>query len=383
MTHHSPRTSAPCVVRRTNRNGLALPAAIFTLAVIVLFIAGSAFTAGQEARASSGSLAERVALEAAEFGATAVLRDWQASWNVAVPVGHTLGPWTHALAGNAGATVRLTRTGITTWWVVSEGTAGGTHARRTARRTVNTALRLDLPPDAMAAALGVADSARVTGNGAVIGSDSVEFAPTCLLTPLDVAGVAAADTMRVCDGGCGTAGARIIGLPPLSHDSTVSSRAATLAARLAVDLTIPAGAIVTPSPVVTAGACDTLNVANWGDPGGNGACAAYFPVVRALGDVTIRGGTGQGIIVAAGDVTFEQGARFAGLVVAGDDFVTGSGGAIVIGAVLAADVRRGPGDHSTVSDGGMIRRSACRLRQARLAAAPPMRIRERWWSEFE
>ena len=46
MTHHSPRTWGPCVVRRTNRNGLARPAAIFTLAVIVLFIAGSAFTAG-------------------------------------------------------------------------------------------------------------------------------------------------------------------------------------------------------------------------------------------------------------------------------------------------------------------------------------------------
>ena len=189
--------------------------------------------------------------------------------------------------------------------------------------------------------------------------------------------------MRVCDGTCGSAGARIIGVPPLSQDSTVSSRGATLTANVVADVTLPAGAIVTPGPIVNGGVCDTLQATNWGDYGGNGACRFHFPVVRAQGDLTVRGGAGQGIIVAAGDVTFEQGARFAGIVVARDDFVTGGGGGIVIGAVVAADVRGGPGDHSVVADGGMIRRSSCRIRQARLAAASPVRHRERWWTEFE
>jgi hypothetical protein len=311
-----------------------------------------------------------------------VLRDWNAAWNVSVPIGYTSGPFVHALAGGATAIVRLTRTSLTTWWVVSEGTAGGTTARRLARRTVNTALRLDLPPDAVESALAVADSARVTGNGLVAGTDSLALAPTCLLTSTDVAGVAAADTMRVCDGACGTAGARIIGLPPLSQDSTVSSHAATMSS-LNADIALPPGAIVTPAPIVSAGVCDTLQAANWGDSGGSGPCAFHFPVVRALGDLTVRGGSGQGIIVAAGDVTFEQGARFAGIVVAQDDFVTGAGGGVVIGAVIAGDARRGPGDYSTVADGGMIRRSSCRIRQARLAAASPVPLRGRWWAEFE
>jgi hypothetical protein len=252
-----------------------------------------------------------------------------------------------------------------------------------ARRTVNTTLRLDLPPDAPDAALAVSDSARVTGTGLVAGTDSIGVAPSCPLTAKHAAGVAGADTMRVCDGGCGTAGTRIIGQPPLSHDSTVSSRAATFDARLIADLTLSPGAIVTPSPVVNAGVCDTTQLTNWGDPGGSSACMNWFPVVRALGHVTVRGGTGQGIIVAAGDVTFEQGARFSGLVVTLDDFVTQGGGGVVIGAVLAADGRRGPADHSTVADGGIIRRSACNIRQARLAAAAPVRIRDRWWAEFE
>jgi hypothetical protein len=364
------------------REGLALPAAIFTLSVIVMFIAGSAFTATQEARASTGSLAERMALEAAEYGASAVLRDWDASWNVTTPVGTTMGLVTHALSGGAVAAVRLTRTGVTTWWVISEGSAGGTHAQREARRTVNAALRLDLPPDAIQAALGVADSARVTGTGAVIGTDSLELAPACPIGTANVAGVAAADTMRVCDGACGVAGAGIVGSPPLSHDSTVSLLAATLDSGVVHDVVVAAGAIVTPTPVVNAGVCDTTALLNWGDPLG-GVCATRFPVIRALGDVTVRGGRAQGILIAAGDVTLEQGALFAGLVVAQDDFVTGQGGGAVLGAVLSADARRGPGDHSVVGNGGMIRRSSCRVRQARLASAPPIRLRGRWWAEFD
>ena len=121
---------------------------------------------------------------------------------------------------------------------------------------------------------------------------------------------------------------------------------------------------------------------NWGDPAG-GACATHLPVIRAAGNLTLRGGRGHGTIIAAGDVVFEQGATFAGLVIAGDDFVTGPGGGTVLGAVLAGDGRRGPQDHSVVTDGGLVRRSTCRVRLARLAAAPPMRVRDRWWAEFD
>jgi hypothetical protein len=368
--------------RLRHRAGLALPAALFSLAVILLFVAGSAFSATQEARASAGSLAERLALEAAEYGTAAVLRDWDPSWNVATPVGQMLGPFLHALSGGAAATVRLTRTGMTTWWAVSEGTVGAARSRHSARRTINAAFRLDLPPEPIDAALGVADSAQVTGSGLVVGVDSLEVVPACVAAVSGGAGVAAADTMRVCDGVCGIAGSGIVGTPPLSPDSTISSRIATLDSGLVVDLVLPAGAIVTPLPVSNAGACDTSVVTNWGDPLG-GACAAHLPVIRALGDVTVRAGRGQGILVAGGDVTFENGAFFAGLVVAHDDFVTGSGGGVVLGAVLARDARRGSGDHSWIAGGGLVRRSSCRVQLARLGAAPPIRLRERWWVEFD
>lgn len=371
-------TVQPSAASTALRPGLALPAAVFTLAVIVLFIAGTAFVATQEARASVGALAERLALEAAEYGASAVLRDWDPAWNVATPVGQTVGPVNHTLAGGATSVVRLTRTSATTWWAVSEGSAGGTVVRRAARRTVNAVFRLDLPPDAAQAALGVADSARITGSGSVVGTDSVEVPGLCPgLTLVPVAGVAVPDTMRIVAPVGG-----IIGTPSLLPDSAIPARVAALASTLVADIVFPAGAIVTPAPAVIAGGCDTLPASNWGDPAG-GSCATHVPVIRALGDLTVRGGTGQGIIIALGDIVFESGASFAGLVVAHDDFVTGSGGGLVLGAVLAGDARRGPGDHSVVADGGLIRRSSCRLRQARLAAAPPVRVRERWWAEFD
>jgi hypothetical protein len=79
-----------------------------TLAVVVLFIAGSAFAASQEARASAGALARRLALEAANT-APAVLRDWDPSWNITVPVGQTRRR-SHTLSSGAASIVRLTRT---------------------------------------------------------------------------------------------------------------------------------------------------------------------------------------------------------------------------------------------------------------------------------
>lgn len=358
-----------------NRHGLALPVAVFSIAIIVLFVAGSAFAATQEARASQGLLAERFALEHAEFGASAVLRDWKPAWNVVTPVGQTLGPFTHAFPGGS-AVVRLTRTSVTTWWIVSEGTAASA-SRRWSRRVVNAVVRLNLVPSAGDAALAVMDSAGITGSGIVDGNDSVTVAGICAsLTSIGTAGVAAPDTTRI----VGLAG--ILGMPPLLPDSNLASRFHGIDSAAVADIVLPAGAVISPAPAFGGGVCDTLVASNWGDPAGGGLCGWYFPVIRALGDVTVRGGSGQGLLIAAGDVVLENGASFHGLVMARDDFMTGAGGGSVNGAVMAADARRGPGDHSVVGPGGRVTRSACRLFLARLAASFPQRVTQRWWAEF-
>lgn len=382
----------PC--RRPSRQrGIALPAALFTLTAIALFVSGSAFLVLQETRTAVDTLSERRALEAAEYGATAVLRDWDPATNLSVAVGSHLGPWRHTLVGGGSATVHAIRATPTTFWVVSEGTAGIAGSARSARRVVGALLRLDVPELPVTSALAATDSVSVVGSGAVVGADTSAIARglICSSTSAWAAGVGAPDTTRVCDGACGSApSGRIVGLPPLLDDSMAvravrspvgtTSVLATLAGRAIV--TVPAGSTVSPAPVVLAGSCHDAAAGNWGDPTPASPCAAYLPIIHALGDVTLQGGVGQGILIADGDVTLTSGATFVGLVVAGDDIVMRAGGGTVLGAALAGDARRGNADHSLIGDGGVIRYSACAIRDALFAAAPVGRVRSRWWVEL-
>jgi hypothetical protein len=147
------------------RSGFALPVALAVLTIVGLFIAGTAFAAIQESRGALGSLAQRAALEAAEYGVAAVVRDWSATWNTTIAIGSTIGPTGHSLSGGATASVRITRVTPTTWWVVSHGRAGGLLAQRSARRTVNAIFRLDIDADSALGLAAVSDSLRMARLG--------------------------------------------------------------------------------------------------------------------------------------------------------------------------------------------------------------------------
>ncbi|HSA56414.1 MAG TPA: hypothetical protein VLE53_11975 [Gemmatimonadaceae bacterium] len=384
----SPRPSAS----PQTRHGVALPAAVAALTLVALFLAGSAFVALQEARAASNALGERRSLEAAEYGAASLLRDWDRRWNLSVPPGDTLGPWVHALAGGASAAVRAVRATPTTVWVVSEGTAGIPAVDRAARRVVGALLRLDPDGAPVLAALTVRDSASVTGTGSVSGADSIPAGapdPFCGTMPSPVAGLAAPDTLRVCDGTCGGAAGLVSGAPrlfadaaaadPLGYVAVPSGAWSALAAR--ADIVLPPNAVVTPGPVASGGVCQRAAPGNWGDPSALTPCADWLPVIHALGDVTVIGGAGQGILIAAGDVRLEGATRFAGLIVAADD-VDVTGDALVLGAVRAGDARAAAGDHTHVTNGGQVRYSACAVTRARLGSALLRRVRQRWWTEL-
>ena len=375
------------------RQGLALPAAVITLAIVSLFVAGSAFFTMQETRAARNALTERAALEAAEYGATALARDWSPSQALALPVGGTLGPFARTLAGRATASARLTRVTATTFWGVSEGAAGAMNTRTLARRTVAVAYRLALAMPAVTAALTVRDSARITGGGIVSGADSVAAGPVtvpaCRAAGPAVAGVAAPDSTHICDGVCGGTTGNLRGAPPLRNDPAAADSLTYLMLgdrswqdlTATADVVLPPNAIVTPAPVIAGGTCQRGLPGNWGDPGGGSDCATYFPIIRAQGDITISGGSGQGILLADGDVRLANGADFAGLVVARDDIIT-LGGGTIRGAALAGDRRVGVGDHTIIGAGGLVQHSSCALHAALQATAPLIRLRKRAWSEF-
>ena len=376
-----------------SRNGVALPTAIIALVVVSLFVAASAFFALQEARASRAAWTERSALEAAEYGATAVLRDWDPALNTAALIGSTLGPFATSLSTGARASALVTRLSPTTFWVVSSGTSGAATHRAEARRVVNAFLRLDRATPVINAALTVRDSAEVLAGGVVSGTDSSlampSSIPACAGAGTPTAGVAAPDTTRVCDGSCGGATGNIRGTPALALDPLAgdSMRYLAFGARSrqsltrSADIVLPPNAAVTPGPNASGSTCQRGSPSNWGDPSPSGPCGTFFPVIWSQGDVTITGGVGQGILLADGDVRLAGGAQFTGLIVSRGDVITLAGGGTVLGAVLAGDLAGSPG-HSVIGAGSRIQYSHCAIDRALLGSASLRRVMQRWWSEF-
>ncbi len=81
---------------------------------------------------------------------------------------------------------------------------------------------------------------------------------------------------------------------------------------------VPPG-VITPLPTEVAGVCRIGLAANWGDPSRAGACRDHFVLVTTLGDLTLAGGAGQGVLAVDGSLRLEGASRFTGVVlVAGD-----------------------------------------------------------------
>jgi hypothetical protein len=92
--------------------------------------------------------------------------------------------------------------------------------------------------------------------------------------------------------------------------------------------------IVTPSPSVLGGVCQTGEL-NWGSPGDPaGPCGGVRVALVATGDLYLAGGQGQGLLVVRGNLRLGAGVRFAGLVIVGGDLVL-DGGATLEGVVRA------------------------------------------------
>jgi hypothetical protein len=74
----------------------------------------------------------------------------------------------------------------------------------------------------------------------------------------------------------------------------------------------------TPGPVESSGRCATGELWNWGDPlHPTRPCGVWFPVEVAEGNLTVRGGVGQGVLVVRDTLTLADSARFFGVILTG------------------------------------------------------------------
>ena len=371
------------------RRGVALLTALTALILISLATLGLFHLSLGEARRSRNDAFAVQAAAAADAGALSLIRDWRlAPWDT-MAVGDTMATRTLAFA-TARATIRGTRISPFVWHVVSAGESGDSASLTLARRSVNALLRLAVPDLPADAALTVRDSVRLSGSARVVGSDTAA-GPWAVGCTAGLAGsaVASPDTTRICDGSCAThSGTRALGAPALLVDplAAVPARYTSFGAETWNTLTshaqvvLAAGSVVTPSPSVVGATCDWSVIDNWGDPTAGTPCGSYAPLIWAQGDLEMRGGVGQGVVLVDGDFTLSGGAVFHGVIIARDDLLSAPGGGTIVGMAMAGDARTGPGDHTALGDGVHIQLGRCAAQGAARRSARLVPIVRRWWA---
>ncbi|HSW31861.1 MAG TPA: hypothetical protein VLH75_20425 [Longimicrobiales bacterium] len=116
-----------------------------------------------------------------------------------------------------------------------------------------------------------------------------------------------------------------------------------------------------PRPAVSDGVCDASGPANLGDPGGERfPCGAHLPARFREGDVTMVGGTGQGLLVVTGDAVL-SGTLYEGLVLVGGSLILRDGARLLGAARVGNDI--------LVDPASALLGSACRALRALEAAA--------------
>ncbi len=370
------------------REGIALLTALTALILVSLATLGLFHLSLGEAHRARNSALTVQAAAAADAGALTVARDWNRfSWDT-LRIGDTLATTTHSFP-SAVATVRGARISPIAWHVVSVGESGDSASRTLARRSVNALLRLAVPDLPQNAAFTARDSVVLSGTARVVGTDTSAGAWISCPPGMPAAAIASADTTRICDGTCAShSGTHALGTPALLLDPIAGTPArytsfgaeswATLTSHASV--VVAAGSVLTPAPQLISGVCDRSATGNWGDPIPGTPCASYAPLIWAQGDLEMRGGAGQGVLLVDGDFTLSQGAVFHGVVITQDDLLSAPGGGTILGLTLAADSRSGPGDHTRLGDGVRLQLARCVADGALRRSARLVPVVRRWWA---
>ena len=155
------------------REGFAMAVAMVAIVVIGALIAGAFFTSTQEYRLGRNSLMDQRAFAAAEAGVTQPIQGWLKKLNLSMANGATANPDTLQINGGGYAVRRITRLDDYTFWVVSDGYAGGTTGSMASHHRVNAVYRLAYPKFNILGALTVRGKVEVQGSSKVDGTDQI------------------------------------------------------------------------------------------------------------------------------------------------------------------------------------------------------------------
>ena len=363
---------------------MALPVVLLALVVIGALMAGAFFSATQEHHAGRSALDQRRAFQAAERGLAMMLTGWDSLVGDSAWALRRDGvPYTEHDEGTITTTVLRPITPLT-YWITAEAVIGRGLPTETSRR-VGALIRLEPPVLNVSGAVVLSGTGGVAELGSALRVDGGSHVPSgwsdCLGDAPGAAGLVAGATAPwpSTDTACATdcfAGDPPIQLGPgLDDSAAVAAELDHVWTALApeVSITLPGGTVVgTPEtplgPREVNGRCDGGIATNWGDPGRSTACARYFPVILADGDLHVAGGAGQGVLLVNGDLTLSGGAIFAGLIIVRGALRTLAPGPDVLGSVRVAGQN---GARTSVTGGGRFEYSRCALRQSLAPHSPP------------
>jgi hypothetical protein len=376
------------------REGFALAVALIAIVVIGALIAGAFFTSTQEYRIGRNSLMDQRAFAAAETGATQPIQMWVRTNNLNMAIGDSRRD-SLAIPGGSYAIRRIMKIDTATYWLMSDGYAGGRTGALASNHRVNAIYRIAMPSFNILGALTVRGKVEVGGSSRVDGMDQIPDQWTtstiCPVASGGTAGVAAPDTSLVCNGTCPQnkgAQNRIDGLPgkiedPAAADTNTYYKYGdqtwnTLIAN--ADISLPGGNYKT-LPSVSGTNCNYGDVYNWGDPERTTACQDYFPIIHVKGDLAIQANSrGQGILLVEGDLEMAGGFEFNGIMIVRDDIKSTGNGNKISGSAFAGNTYTT--DNTNVSGASEIRYSSCAIERASRGASVITRAPQRGFAEI-
>ncbi len=327
--------------------GVALPTVIFVLTMLGGLLAAAFWSGVLDHRSGRAALDLQQALGLAESAVTDPLANWNAGGYTALPVGRSVADTLWRDSRAVKSVTRVMRLGEGLFLVGATGLG-----RSGAVASAGVLVRLE-PPGTPAAIPLFANGSVTVGPLAEVTFDSPDAGWGCASLrgrdPDTRFGVGTSDPSE-----------------PEDFAGWVGRATKQVAPGRYVDI----------GPALQAGVCHTADVRNWGDPAPATPCGSYRPIVYVDGDLTLIGGSGQGVLLVGGDLDIRGGFSFAGLILVGGSLRTGSGAARIRGMVQAGltgggSVRLGGRAH--------VAYSQCAVDLALLASGRPVPIGSRGW----
>lgn len=363
------------------RSGFALALAVCLLAAIGS-LAGAMFFAIREGQRTGTRLTKQ---EEAATAADARLFALLAAWDVAARDSLRVGATDSSVAGrvDSPADSYVTRVTNDVYSVTASGRSGvGTSAE--ARRRHSLLVRIVRPVLGLRAGIVSRGDVVIAREAIPVGADLPPPGWEACQPPDSTA----ASSIVLPEGRTARDGAGLliadVQVESLAGDRTtyeVLGQVPTAFLAERSDVALRPGAMVSPRPAADDKCAPGTDISSWGDPSrtlDSSLCQRYFPVIHAAGDIVVTAGRGQGLLLVDGRLRIEGPFVFAGVVLARGGVETSGAGVNIYGAVLS-----GAGSGVGWAAAGRVQWSSCAVSRALAAAARPVPVRRRGWSELD